>query len=178
MRIATVFDGVFWGIVLIALGVWFLLRRYVPVHIPVFRIIVAVVFVYIGVRVLVLGPGVRDRNTMVFTESTLPYAPGSGHDYNVIFSSGTVDLTGAPAAEQGERAEVNVVFGNGVLRIDASRPVHVHMSSAFGTVEAPNERSVAFGEGDYRTPSWRDGEPGLEIKATAVFGRLVIDAGN
>jgi hypothetical protein len=70
---------------------------------------------------------------------------------------------------------VNVVFGSGVLRIDAAAPVRVTMSSAFGSVEAPDGRSVAFGDSDYRTAAYRDGAPALEIHATAVFGRLLIE---
>ena len=178
MKMVTIFDGVFWGIVLIALGVWFLLRRYVPVHIPVFRIIVAVVFVYIGIRVLIQGPVIRDRNTMVFSESTLAYTPDNGHDYNVIFSTGTVDLTGATVGSSSVRAEVNVAFGSGVLRLDPHVPAHVAMSSAFGSIVAPNQGSVSFGESDYRTPAFKEGSPALEVRATAVFGKLVIETGS
>ena len=174
MKMISLFDGVFWGVVLIAVGVWFLVRRYVPVNIPIFRIIIAVIFFYIGIRVLIQGPVIRDHNTIVFTESTLPYTPESGHDYNVIFSSGTVDLTTAVVGETGNHAQVNVVFGSAVLRLNPAVPVHVSMSSAFGTVEAPNGTTVAFGDTDYRTPSYKAGAPALDIKATAVFGRLVI----
>jgi predicted membrane protein len=174
MKMVTVFDGVFWGVVLIAVGIWFLVRRYVPVHVPVIRIIVAVIFVYIGIRVLIQGPVIQDRNTMVFSQSTIPYAPENGRDYNVIFSSGTVDLTGAVVGETGSRAEVNVVFGTGVLRLDPRLPVHVRMSSAFGSIEAPNGQTVAFGDSDYRTPAFKEGSPALEVHATAVFGRLVV----
>jgi predicted membrane protein len=175
MKMVTIFDGVFWGVVLIALGVWFLLRRYVPVHIPVFRILVAVVFVYIGIRVLIQGPVIRDRNTMVFSESTMPYSPENGRDYNVIFSTGTVDLTGATVGSAGVRAQVNVVFGSGVLKVDPRVPLRVSMSAAFGSIDAPNERSVSFGDADYRSPSYKEGAPALEIRATAVFGKLVIE---
>ncbi len=175
MKMVGIFDGVFWGVVLIAVGVWFLVRRYVPIQIPVIRIIIAAIFVYVGIRVLIQGPVIRERNTMVFSQSTLPYTPDSGHDYNVIFSSGTIDLRGAEVGEAGIRAQVNVVFGSGVLRINPSTPVHVSMSSAFGSVDAPNGRSVAFGDSDYRTPAYKEGLPALEIRATAVFGRLVIE---
>ncbi len=169
-----VFDGLFWGIVLIAIGAWFILRRYVPVSIPVIRILVAAVFIYIGIRFLIQGPAIRDRNTVVFSQSTIPYSPDRGHDYNVIFSNGTVDLTTAPATEGAQRTEVNVIFGSGVLRIDPAAPVHVSMSSVFGSVEAPDGHSVSFGDSDYRSPAWRAGSPALEIRATTVFGRLVI----
>ena len=174
MKMFSLIDGVFWGVLLIILGIWFLVRRYVPVHIPVIRIIIAALFVYIGIRVLVLGPSVRDRNTAVFSESTLQYSPDRGRDYNLVFSSGTIDLRSAATSDADTRVQVNVVFGSGILRIDQTMPVRVDMSSAFGEVEAPNGRSLAFGDTVYTTPSYKEGAPALHIHATAVFGRLVI----
>jgi hypothetical protein len=173
MKMFSLIDGVFWGALLIILGIWFLVRHYVPVHIPVIRIIIAALFVYIGIRVLVLGPSFRDRNTAVFSDSTLQYAPDRGRDYNLVFSSGTIDLREA-AGDRDARMQVNVVFGSGILRIDQTRPVRVDMSSAFGDVEAPNGRSVAFGDTVYTTPAYKEGSPALHVHATAVFGRLVI----
>ena len=41
MKMVSLIDGVFWGVLLIVVGVWFLVRRYVPFHIPLFRVIIA-----------------------------------------------------------------------------------------------------------------------------------------
>lgn len=170
----SIVDGIFWGALLIILGVWFIVRRSVPVHIPVVRIIIAVLFVYVGVRILVRGPQATDRNTAVFSESTLSYSPDRSREYNLIFSSGVVDLSKAVPSGQTIHAEVNVIFGSGTLRVNPAQPVRVNMSSAFGTVESPNGRSIAFGDTVYTTSSYREGSPALEIHATAVFGRLII----
>ena len=174
MKIVPLIDGIFWGVLLIAVGAWFIVRRYVPVNIPVFRVIIAVIFVYIGIRVLVRGPTIQEKNTVVFSESTMSYSPDNGRDYNVVFSSGTIDLSDVALSGTSVRTQVNVVFGTGTLRINPSMPVRVSMSSAFGPVEAPNGRSVAFGDTTYTTPAYKDGAPALEIRATAVFGRLTI----
>jgi hypothetical protein len=170
----SIVDGLFWGVLLVILGVWFIVRRSVPVHIPVIRIIIAVLFVYAGVRILARGPVTVDHNTAVFSESVMRYAPDRGREYNLVFSSGAVDLSSAAPDAASIHAEVNVIFGSGTLRINPAQPVRVAMSSAFGTVESPNGRSVAFGDMVYTTPSYRDGAPALEVHATAVFGRLTI----
>ena len=170
----SIVDGIFWGAVLIVLGVWFIVRRSVPVRIPVIRIIVAVLLVYAGVRILVRGPQSTDRNTAVFSESTMRYSADRSREYNLLFSSGTVDLSRAAPSGASIHAEVNVIFGSGTLHVDPAQPVRVNMSAAFGAVESPNGRSVAFGDSVYTTPSYREGAPALEIHATAVFGRLVI----
>jgi hypothetical protein len=170
----SIIDGIFWGALLIVLGVWFIIRRSVPVHIPVIRIVIAVLLVYAGVRILARGPVNADRNTAILSESTMSYSPDRGREYNLIFSSGSIDLTAAAPASASIHAEVNVIFGSGTLRINPAAPVRVSMSSAFGSVESPNGRAVAFGDTVYTTASYREGAPALEIHATAVFGRLII----
>ena len=170
----SVMDGIFWGTLLIVIGVWFILRRALPVHVPVIRIVIAVLLVYAGVRILVRGPVTPEGTTAVFSESVMRYSPSQAREYNLIFSRGSVDLSGAHPATQTIHAEVNVIFGSGRLHIAASDPVRVAMSAAFGAVESPGGGSVAFGDTVYTTPSYRDGAPALDIHATAVFGRLQI----
>ncbi|HEY9595391.1 MAG TPA: LiaF domain-containing protein [Spirochaetia bacterium] len=168
------FDGIFWGVFLIALGAWFIVRRFVPVHIPVVRIIIGALLIWAGVRFLVHGPVIHDGSTVVFGRSTMEYSSDGEKGYNVIFSNGTIDLSGVRLEGSDVRTEVNVIFGSGTLRIDPSTPVRVDMTAAFGSIEAPDERTVSFGDSVYTTPSYTKGSPALEVHAVAVFGRLQI----
>jgi hypothetical protein len=175
MKAASLFDGIFWGVVLIALGVWLLVRRTIPVHVPVVRILVGVLLVYAGIRVLVWGPAIGHRNTAVFSQTSI--VAGSAdreNEYNVIFGSGDVDLRPLAATDRSVGAQVNVIFGSAVLRLDPSVPARVHMSAAFGSVHAPDGRTVSFGDATYATPAWKEGAPALDVRAAAVFGSLRI----
>jgi len=165
-------DGIFWGILLIAVGAWFILRRSLPFHLPVVRLIVAVVLVYVGVRVLVRGP-LADRHGPFF-ERHQRYTAAWDRDYNIIFGNGDVDLSEVALGPSSVHTEVNVVFGSGVLRINPAMPVRIDMSAAFASVEAPNGRSLSFGDTVYTSASYRDGAPALQVRAVAVFGRLVV----
>ncbi|HVP18886.1 MAG TPA: hypothetical protein VMU36_07800 [Spirochaetia bacterium] len=169
----SLIDGIFWGILLIMVGVWFILRRFLPFHIPVVRLIIAILFIYVGIRLLVRGPGTT--TAPVFSESHQRYTPGWDRDYNIIFASGDVDLTGVTLDGASLRTRVNVVFGSGILRVNLKLPVRVDMSAAFGAVDAPDGRSVSFGDSVYTTGTYHDGSPALVIHATAVFGRLLIE---
>ena len=174
MKMVSLVDGIFWGIVLIGLGAWFLLRHALPVRIGLFRILVAALLVWFGIRILIHGPVIRDGDTIVFGQSHLEYPPRGEKGYNVIFSNGTIDLTGIRLSGSDIRTEVNVIFGAGTLRIDPSKPVRVDMTSAFGSVESPDGRAVAFGDSVYTSPAYAKGAPAIEIHAVAVFGRLSI----
>ncbi len=178
MRKMWLFDGIFWGVFLVALGVWIMVRRYVPVNIPIARIIFAAIFVYLGVRILVMGPGIgiRDRNTVVFSNTHMDWNTDTrGNDYNIIFSSGSVDLSGLTPAGGNVYKEVNVVFGSGTLRINPTVPVQIDMTGVFGTVRSPNGSSSSFRETVYSSPAYKAGEPSVRIKANAIFGTLNIE---
>jgi hypothetical protein len=176
MRSMWLFDGIFWGLLLVVIGVWIMIRRYVPVNIPLVRIILALIFVYLGVRILIRGPEIRERNTIVFSDSrTELNADTKGNDYNIIFSRGNVDLSGLSAAGGSVYKEVNVIFGTGTLRINPAVPMQIDMTGVFGTVYSPNGASVSFRDTVYSTPSYRPGADSVRIKATAVFGTLYIE---
>ena len=172
MRMVSLIDAVFWGVLLIVLGALLIVKRYVPFELPVGRIIVALVFVYLGVRIILRGPTVRDENTVVFGSRTTLAGGGGSRDYNVIFGSGDVDFTSL--APDNTTREVNVVFGSGTLRVAPDAPVQIRMSSVFGSVRAPDGATVSFGDRTWTSPAYREGSPALRIKAAAVFGSLAI----
>jgi len=160
MKMMNLIDGIFWGILLIALGVWFLVRRYVPVNIPVIRIIIAVLFVYLGVRVLVRGPSVREKNTVVFSQSEMSYGTGEkGNEYNMIFSSGSVDLTGIPVGERSVSAEVNVIFGSGTLRLSPTVPARCTCRRRSDPCTTPTEGRSRSATRSIRPPRTSRGRP-------------------
>ena len=173
MRMVSLIDAVFWGVLLIVAGALLIVKKYVPFSLPVGRILVALVFVYLGVRIIAHGPTVRDENTVVFGSRTMISGETKGsRDYNVIFGSGEIDFTGLPADDT--TREVNVIFGSGTLRVNPAVPVQIRMSSAFGSVHAPDGTTVAFGDRTWTSASYRDGSPALRVKAAAVFGSLSI----
>ena len=173
MRMVPLIDAVFWGVLLIVLGALLILKKYVPFNLPVGRIIVALVFVYLGVRIIVGGPGVRGGNTVIFgSRTTAADEARGGEEHNVIFGSDDIDFTTTPAGDV--TREVNVIFGSGVLRVNPEAPVWIRMSSAFGSVRSPDGSTVAFGDRTWTSAAYREGSPALRIKAAAVFGSLSI----
>ena len=55
-------------------------------------------------------------------------------------------------------------------------PFRIEASAAFGQTQLPDGGSVTFGDMSYESESYRKGEPALIVKATAVFGQVVVDA--
>jgi hypothetical protein len=173
MRMGSIVDAVFWGVLLIVAGTLLIVRKYVPFNLPVGRIMVALIFVYLGVRIIVGGTALRDENTVVFgSRTTLAGDAGGSRDYNVIFGSGDIDFRELPAGDA--TREVNVIFGSGTLRVNPDTPVQIRMSSVFGSVRGPDGQTVSFGDRTWTSASYREGVPALRVKAAAVFGSLAI----
>lgn len=108
------FSGI-WGIVLILIGLSIILQLVFKINIPVFRIVIAFLLIYAGIRGLVGGNWFRhDNDSVVFEERGLK--PSGGREYSVVFGKGVVEAV-QPLPEKGDRFEVNTVFGSSVLRI-------------------------------------------------------------
>ncbi|MGE5484847.1 MAG: hypothetical protein ACM3X4_07525 [Ignavibacteriales bacterium] len=175
MRAGLVFNQVFWGVFLIVLGVLAILKTVFNLHFSLFRVALSVFFIYIGISILLGGPGYRgDRDTVLFDHRTISVGDYSDK-YNVIFGSGIVDAS-AVRADTAPVLEVNVIFSRGVLRIDPASPVRVVLNSAFGSGTAPDGSVVNFGTHTYRSPAYKEGERHVEIRASVVFGALDVVA--
>jgi len=169
------FSGLFWGVVIILLGITVILKAVFHVDIPLFRIIFALCIIYFGLRVLVGGfHGGKERQTVVFGESRLSLTDDS--EYNVVFGKGSLDLSGVEPGDRSDAIEFTTVFGKGTLIVNPNVPMRIKVSSAFGGVRMPDGTNIAFGDYTYRSKAYKEGSPFLNIKAAVVFGNLAVKA--
>lgn len=172
MKIGFFFSGVFWGVLLIILGISTIVKTVFNVNIPLFRTAFSLFIIYIGLTMLFNGFSFEtEKNTVLFSERKMN-ATNSFDKYNIIFGKGEVDFTVRPP-EYGRR-EVNIIFGSGIIRISSDIPVKIKVHSAFAAAFMPDGNQIAFGEYTYRTGSLKEEENYLEIEANVVFGSLQI----
>lgn len=176
MRMGLAFSETFWGLFLIFLGIIFILKVTLGLNIPVFRVVLAFFLIYMGISLLIGGrfkPRV-DKNTILFSDSKIE-ATKPGEKYDIVFSSGTIDLTGIDNIEKVSRVDVNTVFGSGVIRLNRDIPVVIKANSAFASISLPNGNQVTFGDQYYRSENYQEGQPYLELHTDVVFGSLSIE---
>lgn len=168
-----VFSGVFWGILVVLVGLSIILNHVVGVRIPLVRIIFGLLLIYWGVSVLI-GASFRSRrsDTTVFSESEIKATEAGRQD--VIFGKGTIDLTGVALKPGVNRYEINTIFAASVIRVDSGMPVKVVASSAFAGVRMPDGGNIAFGETTYRSAGLREDSTYLLVKAAVVFGSMEV----
>jgi hypothetical protein len=171
------FSGIFWGSILILLGLSVIIRITFNIHIPLARIIFALILIYFGLRVLMGGSWCRPNctgNTVLFSEVKTELSKDS-NDYNVIFGKGSISFNDTSLAADNRKIKVNTIFGAGEITINPDVPAVIRVSSAFAGAKMPDGNIISFGEYVYKTKSYSDKAPSLRIHATVVFGGLEIN---
>ncbi|MGZ3706644.1 MAG: hypothetical protein ACXVA8_11490, partial [Bdellovibrionota bacterium] len=141
----------------------------------VFRILFALFFIYLGVRMLwgdfgfrVKAEPFRDSHSAVFSEGDFKYGEGKHQSFTVVFGDGKLDLSQASGDEP---VEVHSVFGNMDVYLDPKKITQVRANSVFGEVSLPDGQTVSFGSLQTRAPD-QPGEPKLKVHAHCVFGGI------
>jgi predicted membrane protein len=167
----------FFGLVVILIGLSILLEGVFHVDIPIFKIALGLLFLYLGARMLLAvfsggGRHGRDDDAAIFSNRS--YSPSTGDadrlKYDIIFGRGVVDLTRVPREGPDRRVEVNAVFGNATVKIDPAVPLEVEVNAAFGDARLPDHSTTALGSFRYRPQGQDKQEPKLHLKLNVVFG--------
>jgi predicted membrane protein len=174
MRRGCLFGGFFWGLVLILLGITLFLNVTFHISIPIFQILFAAFFVYLGVRILTGRRRWRHGWEHWGGDRSVDLTR-SGDRHDTVFGRSDVDLTGIQPKDT-THVDVSAVFGATVVRISPATPVKVLVSVAFGSVRLPSGNAEAFGEYTWRSPGLDESKPHLVLHAAAVFGSVRIDA--
>lgn len=168
------FSGMFWGIVLVLIGILFLLREALGVHIPIGRTVFAIVLIYIGVRLLLGGFSLGGAGSSVFgSRSLAPQEPAG--DYHVVFGEMKLDLSRVSVANGNCEVSTHTVFGSLKVKLDAATAVRIEANASFASVRLPDGETLTFGSKVYTSPAYKGKGYALRIKADVVFGELVVE---
>jgi hypothetical protein len=169
------FSGLFWGIILILLGISIIIRIVFHVHVPLFRIIVALILIYFGIKVLVGGSWMCWHHHGALSGSShISHASGN-NEYKVVFGTMTIDAAGDVAENSPERTSVKTVFGESKIIISSLVPTIIHIRAAFSGARFPDGNTLSFGETIYKNASLKPGvSPKREIDVNVVFGSVRI----
>lgn len=167
--------GLFWGIVLIVIGLSIIFK--VIFDISIFRIIIAIAFILIGVKILVGKSAINiksDESDVIFNERNYNDFPMSDTEYNTVFGKSIFDFTKAKVPiDSPIRLEFNTIFGNTELRLPKDLPVKIKAESIFGSAKLPDNNTAVFGSASYI--SKHDSTANfVKIEASAVFGHIEI----
>jgi predicted membrane protein len=171
--------GLIGGIILILLGLSLIIKIVFNIDFPVFKILIAFLFIYLGLRIM-LGGNFRlfhdagDEQTVVFGDRLITKVE-DGREYSVIFGAAKFDLRDFTVPDsQTVRIKVNTVFAGSQILLNSRTAVKITANTAFGGTRAPDGNTSAFGSLNYEGDSLSHDNPRLVIESNTVFGGLHI----
>lgn len=170
---------VFWGLVIILIGVSIIINHVFKVDFPLFKVIIALIIIYFGFSIL-FGSFKFNKTSSgdfshYFTSKTYEPTKIDGNiEFNCVFGSSKIDLRRTLMVGQNIKIEINSVFSSVQVNLPPNHNIEVKASSAFGSVRSPGNRQDGIGDQRYTV---REGIPGekLLIEANAVFGSVNLD---
>ena len=164
--------GVFWGALLIVIGLALIIRFVFNVDFPVFKVIIAFFFIYIGIRILIGGFDMfrfeTKTNDVIFNEKNF-YSPEHNKEYNVVFGKGVFDFTDIDLSQGSVNVKIGTVFGASEIRIDRDMPVRIEADAVFSGAVMPNGNTAVFGSSSYESDSFSRDSNYLKIKLDVIF---------
>ncbi len=166
-------NALFWGTVIIIVGLLIILNAALGIKLPIFRILLGVLFLYLGIKIIV---GISGRRTYCQRVKIYKEVTKDTKEYSIVFSNQKLDFSQLKPQAGRTDIEVNVAFGGAEIKIDPAQPVKIKASVAFGAANFPDGTTTGFGEYTYMTPSYQEGTTldYLYIKLNTAFGNATI----
>ena len=169
-----IFSGVFWGAIIVIIGLSIILNVVFGVRIPLFRIVFALFLIWLGITLLTGGSfWSKDKNKAVFEEKRIDVIKKESK-YDIVFGKGIIDLSKVVLEDKIFNVEVNTVFASGTIEIDSNMPAKIIVNSVFAGARMPDGNTIAFGQYTYKSDSLKEETSYLKVQANVVFGSLQI----
>lgn len=171
------FTKMFWGVLIMLLGLYVILNSVFKIHFPLFKLLFACILIFIGFRMLFsIFSGNSNTHKMeghaIFSDSQQKIATlVNDSKYETVFGSQKIDLRESVLPETRAQISFSCVFGSQVVRLPKNANIRVKASAVFGSVNLPNGGKVSFGDYTY-TNAKNELAPTLEIDADCVFGNI------
>ncbi len=169
--------GVFWGIILVIIGLSIIFR--VIFDINLFRVFIALLLILLGIKILVGNKWIFNMSTtktdVVFSEKNYSGTPNDRTEYNVIFGKSVFDYRNIDFKDDNPiRLKINTIFGATEIKINKDSPVKIKVGAGFAGARMPNGNTVAFGSSQYISDTYDESSSYLFIDANIVFGGLEV----
>ena len=170
--------GIFFGILLILVGISIIIRIIFNIDIPVFKIFIALIFLYIGIRLLTGDFSIRHtksgENAIFFGESYFKGVP-KDNEYTVVFGYAKIDLSEEDSLQEIQKIKINTIFGGSELIIKESQPVRIKADAAFAGAKLPDGKDTSFGTIYYESDKLNKAQGFLDIESSVVFGEFKVN---
>lgn len=168
-------SGLFWGIVLMFIGLGIVIRIVFNIDLPIFKLLVAFFFIWLGLRIIMGDRGFfhfhATQNDVLFNENSFKEINSENKEYNVIFGKAIYDFRDLKLKET-TKIHLNAVFGGAEIKLRKGTAYRIVSESVFGGIKLPNGNTSVFGTTHFQSENFNPDSAHLFIKAEVVFGGI------
>ncbi|MBN1119258.1 MAG: hypothetical protein JXA77_18760 [Bacteroidales bacterium] len=169
--------GLFWGLLLIVVGFSIIFK--VVFGVNIFRVVVAVFFVLIGIKILIGKPNFHFKGNsdsdVVFRDKRFDDFPTTDKEFSTVFGKSIYDFRNSPVPlNKNIHIEFNTVFGETEIYLPPDLPVKIKAEAVFGAAKLPNNNTAVFGSANYITDHDTSTTDFITIEVHTVFGNTEI----
>ncbi len=166
------FGSLFWGILLVLLGLSMVVRAVFNIDIPIFRFIFAAILIYFGAKLL-LNRSENKTSEKLFDQVQISEIK-SDKNYNTIFGHSQIDLQNCDLENSSLKVDVDVIFGSADILINPDIPARIKISTVFAEGKIPAGSVGAFSDHIYETPAFSTEKNALFVNIDVIFGAVDI----
>lgn len=168
------------GILLILIGVSIVVNMVFGIHLPIFRTLIALFVIYIGLKMLFGERWFRmnwddggSENAAVFSSRRFTYAGEATDGFNTAFGSSVINIEKAPQSNQ--TLNVNTAFGNTIIRIRREVPVTLEVRSFLASGTLPDGTMAVIGKLSQNSGATSGEIPKLKLEINVAFGSAHVE---
>jgi hypothetical protein len=170
--------GLFWGLIFLFLGIALIIKVIFKLDIPVFRLFIALVLIFIGIRMLVgrtwFYHGHVEANEVIFGEKTFKPVDLGFREYNTVFGNSVFDFSEIDSTLLPKSLKISTIFGGSQIILPKNVPVELKGSAVFGSLRLPDGHTAVFGSTEYHSPGSTSTNPPLMLEVAVVFGEIQV----
>jgi predicted membrane protein len=176
-------SSMFWGLFFVVLGSLMLLNYIFGLNLPVFRILVAIGIIYLGVKILFgshfSGKKIASDYQAVFSSSQFNFpsrdSQDTANEYSTVFGDAVLDLRDLDLSKGPADIEMNVVFGHTNVLLKKGTPYKIESNTVFGNIQLPDKKTSSVGEWSHQSDNYPMEKNHLTVHANVVFGQLRVE---
>lgn len=159
------------------IGISMIIRIVFNVDVPVFKLLVAFFFIWLGLRIMLGNRGLfhfkTTPNDVIFNENYFSEINSDNKEYNVVFGKAVYDLRNLDLKET-TSIHLSSVFGGAEIKLRRGLAYKIVTESVFGGIKLPNGNTAVFGASHYQSENFSPDTIHLLIKAEVVFGGIEV----
>ncbi|MCX6231570.1 MAG: LiaF-related protein [Bacteroidetes bacterium] len=171
MKSKVFFNASFWGIILIVLGCMYLAKEFLPIHIPIFTILISCILIYFGLRLIRGNTFNKNGEDINFFASHNTGYNEETSQYSTVFGESKLDLSDILVNED-KTIDISCVFGSFLIKVSDKLNYKIVSNTVFGKTEMIERSTDGFGSQVYVPLHFNAALPCLTIKTNVVFGEI------